>query len=88
MDEINKIGDINSINNFFDFKISIKTIVFLVFLWGFACLVIIVFLLGGVNNTVDYMIALIETMKTFLSKKSIPITSSEPETKEKKESSD
>jgi hypothetical protein len=92
MDEISKIGDINSMNDLFDFKISIKTIMILVFLWGFGCVVIIVFLLGGINNTVDYMVALIESIKTFLNKKreaSIPPSkpnNSDP--KEKKETPD
>ena len=97
MDEISKIGDINSVNDLFDFKISIKTIILLVFLWGFACLVIIVVLFGGVNNTVDYALAFIETVKTILSKKSDDGTQgkqgkasppSETEPKEKKETTD
>jgi hypothetical protein len=64
MDEISRIGDINSVNNFLDFKLSIKTIMFLVFGWGFACLIIIVFMLGGINNTVDYVANILETVKT------------------------
>jgi hypothetical protein len=91
MDEISKIGDINSMNDLFDFKISIKTIMILVFLWGFGCVVIIVFLLGGINNTVDYAVALIESMKTFLNKKreaSIPSKPNNSEPKEKKETPD
>jgi hypothetical protein len=64
MDEISRIGDINSVNNFLDFKLSIKTIIFLVFGWGFACLVIIVFMLGGINNTVDYVANILDTIKT------------------------
>jgi hypothetical protein len=64
MDEISKIGDINSINDLFDFKLSIKTIVFLGFAWGAVCLVVIVFLFGGINNTVAYGINIIESVKT------------------------
>ena len=64
MDEISKLGDINSVNDLFDFKLSIKTIVFLGFAWGAVCLVVIVFLFGGVNNTVAYGINIIESIKT------------------------
>ena len=64
MDEISKLGDINSVNDLFDFKISIKTIVFLAFVWGAICLVIIVFLFGGVNNTVASTINIIESIKS------------------------
>jgi hypothetical protein len=64
MDEISKLGDINSVNDLFDFKLSIKTILFLAFAWGAVCFVVIVFMLGGVNNTVDYVISLIESVKT------------------------
>ena len=64
MDEISKLGDINSINDLFDFKISIKTIIFLTFAWIAVCLVIIVFLFGGINNTVAYTINIIESIKS------------------------
>jgi len=90
MDEISKIGDINSMNDLFDFKISIKTIMILVFLWGFGCVVIIVFLLGGINNTVDYAVALIESIKTFLNKREAnpPSKPNNSAPKEKKETPD
>ena len=64
MDEISKLGDINSINDLFDFKISIKTIIFLTLAWGAVCLVIIVFLFGGINNTVAYTMNIIESIKS------------------------
>jgi hypothetical protein len=64
MDEITKLGDINSVNDLFDFKLSIKTIVFLAFAWGAVCLVVIVFLFGGINNTVSYAINIIESVKS------------------------
>ena len=63
IDEFNKIGEINSVNDFFDFKLSIKTIIFLVIAWGFFATIFVVFMLGGVNNTIDYMMNLIETTK-------------------------
>ena len=64
MDEISKLGDINSVNDLFDFKISIKTIIFLTFAWCAVCLVVIVFLFGGINNTVAYTINIIESIKS------------------------
>jgi hypothetical protein len=63
IDELNKIGDINSVNDLFDFKLSIKTIVLLVVAWGFVAAIAVVFMLGGVNNTVDYITDLIESTK-------------------------
>ena len=63
IDEFNKIGEINSVNDFFDFKLSIKTIIVLVIAWGFFATIFVVFMLGGVNNTIDYMMNLIETTK-------------------------
>lgn len=63
IDEFNKIGEINSVNDFFDFKLSIKTIIVLVIAWGFFATIFVVFMLGGVNNTIDYMMNLMETTK-------------------------
>jgi|688.fasta_scaffold1771107_1 hypothetical protein len=64
MDEISKIGDIGNVNDFFDFKLSIKTIIFLVVMWVGFCGLVVIFMLGGVNNTVDYMANIIESIKT------------------------
>jgi hypothetical protein len=64
MDEISKIGDINSVNDLFDFKLSIKTIFFLAFAWAAVCMIFVVFMMGGVNNTVNYVITIIETIKS------------------------
>ncbi len=61
---MNKLGDINSVNDLFDFKISIKTILFLAVAWGAVCLVVLVFMFGGVNNTVKYVLTLLETLKS------------------------
>ena len=63
----------------------------LVILWGIGCVVIVVFLLGGINNTVDYAVALIESIKTFLNNKREANPPSKPnnsEPKEKKETPD
>ena len=68
IDELNQFGNINSINDFFDFKFSIKTIVILTFLASCAFLVFIIVLFGGVNNTVDYLSTIIETTKSSINK--------------------
>ena len=39
IEEFNQIGNINSVNDFLDFKLSIKTIVLLCFLGGFAFII-------------------------------------------------
>jgi len=80
IEELSKIGDINSINDFFDFKISIKTIIMLMILWGIGASIVIVFMFGGINNTIDYATNIIESTK-----KSIVITKDLPSLK--KESS-
>jgi len=72
-DELNQIGNINSINDFLDFKFSVKTIIILLFLGGSAFLIFIIFLFGGVNNTVDYLSIIIESTKNSINKnKNIP----------------
>ena len=63
MDEIGKIGDINSINDFFDFKLSIKTIIFIAIIWGICVSIFVVFMLGGVNNTVEYILNISNSAK-------------------------
>lgn len=63
MDEIGKIGDINSINDFFDFKLSIKTIIFIAIIWGICGSIFVVFMLGGVNNTVEYILNISNSTK-------------------------
>ena len=69
MDEINKIGNINTVNDFFDFKISIKIIILVLFLWFLACLVIIVLYFGGINNTVAYLLTITENIKGAIKKR-------------------
>lgn len=66
MDEITKLGDINSINDLFDYKISIKTICVLVFIWGFVCLIVVIIMFGGIQNTITYLGTIIESVKTTL----------------------
>jgi hypothetical protein len=68
IDELNQIGNINSINDFLEFKFSVKTIVILVFLASCAFLIFTVVLFGGVNNTVEYLSTIIETTKTSINK--------------------
>jgi hypothetical protein len=68
IDEINQIGNINSINDFLNFKFSIKTLAIIAFLGGCAFLVFVIILFGGVNNTVDYITSIIESTKNGISK--------------------
>lgn len=68
IDEINQIGNINSINDLLDFKFSVKTLMLLAFLAGCVYLVFVIILFGGVNNTVDYISVLIETTKNSINK--------------------
>lgn len=63
IDEINKIGEINSVNDFFDFKLSIKTMIILFIIWCFFVVIFTIFLFGGVDNTVEYMLRLMEITK-------------------------
>ena len=60
IDEISKIGEINSVNDLFDFKLSIKTIIMLFCALVFFVAIIAVFMLGGVNNTIDYITAIMD----------------------------
>ena len=70
MDELHKIGDINTVNDFFDFKLSIKTILVIIFCWGLIGLIFLVFIFGGVNNTGIYLLNILETIKTAIKRKS------------------
>jgi hypothetical protein len=63
IEEISKIGDINSVGDLFDFKLSIKTIIIIAILWGIGSMIVIVFMFGGVNNTIDYATTIIESTK-------------------------
>jgi len=63
LEEINKIGDINNVNDFFDFKISIKTMILVAMLWGICAAIFVVFIFGGINNTIDYATTVIDSTK-------------------------
>jgi hypothetical protein len=63
MDEIGKIGEINSINDLLDFKLSLKTIAVVGFLGGSFWLVVIVFMLGGVSNTMEIISSFFDAAK-------------------------
>ena len=63
IDEISKIGEINSVNDLFDFKLSIKTIILLFCAWCFFATVFVIFMLGGVNNTIDYATSILDQTK-------------------------
>ena len=63
IEEISKIGDINSVGDLFDFKLSIKTLVIIAILWGIGATIVIIFMFGVVNNTIDYATTIIESTK-------------------------
>jgi len=60
---IDKLDEINSVNDFFEFKLSIKTIILLFFAWCVVVTIIAVFMLGGVNNTIDYITTMMNETK-------------------------
>jgi hypothetical protein len=66
IEELNKIGDINSIGDLFDFKLSIKTIILLLIVWGMFAFAFVIFIFGGVNNTIDYATNVIEATKQYI----------------------
>lgn len=68
LDEINKIGEINSIEDVFEFKFSVKSLVLIAMLVGFCFLIFLVMIFGGIENTTEYVFNLIETTKTHLKK--------------------
>jgi hypothetical protein len=88
MEEINKIGNINSVNDFFEFKISIKTIILIIFVWSLICLVVIVLFFGGINNTVAYMLSITENIKTAIRKRKEVKKERAPDTKVDKKAND
>ena len=88
MEEINKIGNINSVNDFFEFKISIKTIILIIFVWSLLCLVVIVLFFGGINNTVAYMLSITENIKTAIRKRKEVKKERAPDTKVDKKAND
>lgn len=68
LDEINKIGDISSIEDVFDFKFSIKSIILIALLAGFCFLIFLVMVFGGIENTMEYIFNFIEITKSHLKK--------------------
>jgi hypothetical protein len=86
IDEINKIGEINSVNDLFDFKLSIKTIIILFFAWICFITIVAVFMLGGINNTIDYITTIMdETRQKIILTKNKKTTSSEKQESPSKE---
>ena len=86
IDEISKIGEINSVNDLFDFKLSIKTIILLFCAWCFFATIFVVFMLGGVNNTIDYITTIMdETRQKIILTKNKKTTSSEKQESPSKE---
>ena len=86
IDEINKIGEINSVNDLFDFKLSIKTIIILFCVWICFITIVAVFMLGGINNTIDYITTIMdETRQKIILTKNKKTTSSEKQESPSKE---
>lgn len=82
IEELSKIGDINSVSDFFEFKLSIKTIIMLLILWCIGASIVIVFMFGGINNTIDYATNIIEsTKKSIVITKDMPSIKTEPSPK-------
>ena len=63
LDEINKIGEINSVNDLFEFKLSIKTIIMLAIAWSICAGIFVIFMFGGINNTIEYATNVLESTK-------------------------
>jgi hypothetical protein len=63
IEEISKIGEINSVSDFLDFKLSVQTIIILVVAWSIFVSIVVVFMLGGINNTIDYLTNIFESTK-------------------------
>ena len=63
MGEIEKICNINSINDFFEFKISVKLIIFVAVIYFICCSIFVVFMLGGVNNTIKNITNILNSTK-------------------------
>jgi hypothetical protein len=75
MDEISKIGDINSVNDFLDFKLSVKTIIFMVMIWSGLCIIVFVIIMGGVNNSIAYLTSMLDSTKNTIIKIKTDVTS-------------
>jgi len=66
MEEISKLGDINTVNDFFEYKLSIKTILIIIFVWGTICFIFLIIAFGGINNATNYMFSILNSIKTTL----------------------
>jgi len=63
MDEINKLGDIHNVGDVLDFKLSIKTIAIIIFLWCGFCIIVVIILFGGIDNATKYFTGLLSSAK-------------------------
>ena len=63
MDEINKLGDIHNVGDILDFKLSIKTIAIIIFLWCGFCIIVVIILFGGIDNATKYFTGLLSSAK-------------------------
>ena len=63
MDELNKLGDIHNVGDVLDFKLSIKTIAIIIFLWCGFCIIVVIILFGGIDNATKYFTVLLSSAK-------------------------
>ena len=68
MGGISKIEDINSVNNFLDFKLSIKTIIYIIIAWIFISAIVFIIIMGGVNNAIEYITTTLDKTKVTIIK--------------------
>ena len=55
MNEIAKISEISSLNDFLDYKFSVKTLLIIGIIGAFFGSIFVVVIMGGVKNTQDYI---------------------------------
>ena len=85
MEDLSKI---HNVNDFLDFKLSIKTIVIIIGVWITICGIIMVIALGGINNAVEYITNMVDyvirgkakgNVESSLTNKNVSGSLSEPE---------
>jgi hypothetical protein len=77
MEEISKAGNIHNVNDFLDFKLSIKTIIIIFCVWLVICAIVIIYMVGGISNAVEYITNIVDYL---IKGKEIPAINSKNET--------
>ena len=65
---ISKINEVNNVNNFLDFKLSIKTIIYIIIAWIFISAIVFIIIMGGVNNAIEYITTTLDKTKVTIIK--------------------